>query len=150
MRPYPPLLTEIALFLEAGPGETLQFRRPVEECLDRVIDRLAGLPEGEAKTSIRALLGLEIVLRNERASAEAADALNAAFRRSPAAVRALLALEREDLGQKVTAAKLIAKPAAHEAPQLEAPTPAGSVRASSLGNTGLDLERLRARAEPRR
>lgn len=145
-RARPLALVQVGVLLLDAPGDRAVFREGAAVALDEILARLAELEPAAGLESMSALLGLELVLR-DRDSAEAADQLNAAFRRSPAAVRILIEIEQRRLRTVAEAERSLASERVQQAPHVDAPMPAGALKAGSLG-VPHDLDRRRA--QPRR
>lgn len=144
MSRHPASLRTVTALLEAGTDEPLRFRAGAEPALAAALaavptDRAAGVPE------VRALLGLVVVLREEQRSPTAAALLDAALARAPEVVHSLIAIEEARVANVEATKKRLGDAAPKRAPQLDVAPPAGAVKVSSLGNAGVDLDRLRAR-----
>lgn len=131
-----------ALLVESAEGAA--FREGAELGLDQALEGLAALDLDAGLASLRAILGLELVLR-DRGSAHAADMLNAAIRRSPTAVRLLIEIDQRRAQTVATASRLLDNEGIHQAPRVDAPPPAGAIKAGSLGGDDRDRRRAMAR-----
>lgn len=144
MSRHPASLRTITALLEAGTDEPLRFRAGAGPAIAAALaavptDRASGVPE------VRALLGLVVVLREEQRSPTAAAELDAALSRSPQVVESLIAIEEERVANVEATKKRLAAGAPKLAPRIDVAAPTGAVKVSSLGNVGVDLDRLRAR-----
>lgn len=146
MSARPAALRAITALLEAreGEAEPLVFKPGPDALIDRA---LAAVPTGDRAAGVaevKALLGLVVVLREDRGARAAADQLDRALSRSPEVVRSLIELELARLGRQKQNAKLIAREGVIAAPRIDAAVPVGTVKVSSFGSAARDLERHRA------
>lgn len=135
-------LREIAGLLEEASDKKLEFRPGSEARIAAILERLPAHDPIAGMGEVRALLGLVVLLRDERRSPGAAAALDRALSHSPEAVRYLIEMETSRLANVERTARTIATERPHAAPRVDARAPAGSVKVSSFGGAR-DLDRRR-------